>query len=110
MKKLVLMALFATSLFGCASEQYFVAQGAEALAYKEHHNFEFEIKNRAKTTQQLDALIQEIELADKEATYVVDYKSAASKQMLKEIFKQYPSHLMPPKEWFIAMRSYYLVI
>ena len=86
MKKLVLMALFATSLFGCASEQYFVAQGAEALAYKEHHNFEFEIKNRAKTAQQLDALIQEIESTDKEATYVVDYKSAASKQMLKEIF------------------------
>ena len=97
MKKLVLMALFATSLFGCASEQYFIGLGAEALSYKEHHNFEFEIKNSAKTAQQLDALIQEIESTDKEATYVVDYKSAASKQMLKEIFKQYPSHLIAPQ-------------
>ncbi|PME34753.1 hypothetical protein BCV39_20250 [Vibrio sp. 10N.286.55.E10] len=97
MKKLALIALFSTSLFGCVSEQYFVGQGAEALVYKEHHSFEFVIKKRDKTAQQISDLIQEIESVDKEATYVVDYKSAANKQLLQSIFKQYPSHIITPQ-------------
>ena len=97
MKKLLLMALFTTSLFGCASEQYFVGHGSEALVYKEHHSFEFAMKNRAETTKQITALIQDIESIDKEATYVVDYKSPRTKQMLQAIFKQYPSHLIAPQ-------------
>lgn len=97
MKKLLLMALFTTSLFGCASEQYFVRQGSEALVYKEHHSFEFAMKNRSETTKQISALIQDIESMDKEATYVVDYKSSRSKQMLQAIFEQYPSHLIAPQ-------------
>ena len=97
MKKLLLMALFTTSLFGCTSEQYFVGQGSEALVYKEHHSFEFAMKNRAETTKQITALIQDIESMDKEATYVVDYKSPRTKQMLQAIFKQYPSHLIAPQ-------------
>ncbi|MEZ8638573.1 hypothetical protein AB6D55_01285 [Vibrio splendidus] len=97
MKKLLLMALFTTSLLGCASEQYFVGHGAEALVYKEHHSFEFAMKNRAETTKQINALIQDIESTDKEATYVVDYKSNRSKQMLQAIFDQYPSHVIAPQ-------------
>lgn len=85
MKKLVLMALFAISLFGCASEQYFVGHGSEALVYKEHHSFKFEIKSRAETTKQLDVLIHKIESMDKEATYLVDYKSAVNKKMLQDL-------------------------
>lgn len=34
MKKLLLMALFTSSLLGCASEQYFVGHGAEAWCTK----------------------------------------------------------------------------
>ncbi|MCW1890315.1 hypothetical protein OK016_17860 [Vibrio chagasii] len=52
MKKLVLICLFAISLFGCASEQYFVGHGSEALVeHKEHHSFKFEIKSRAENHQ-----------------------------------------------------------
>ncbi|TCN77164.1 hypothetical protein EDB62_107155 [Vibrio crassostreae] len=97
MKKLLLMALFTTSLLGCTSEQYFVGQGSEALVYKEHHNFEFAMKNRGETAKQLKGLIQDIESMDKEATYVVDYKSPRTKQMLQAIFEQYPSHLIAPQ-------------
>lgn len=97
MKKLLLMALFTTSLFGCASEQYFVGHGSEALVYKEHHSFEFAMKNRGETAKQLSRLIQDIESMDKEATYVVDYKSTSSKAMLQEIFEQYPSHVIAPQ-------------
>ncbi|MDA0154824.1 hypothetical protein OH460_21100 [Vibrio sp. Makdt] len=97
MKKLGLMALFAISLFGCASEQYFVGHGSEALVYKEHHSFKFEIKSRAETTKQLDVLIHKIESMDKEATYLVDYKSAVDKKMLQGIFEQYPSHIIAPQ-------------
>ncbi|CDT86088.1 hypothetical protein [Vibrio coralliirubri] len=97
MKKLLLMALFISSLLGCASEQYFVGHGSEALVYKEHHNFEFAMKNRAETAKQLKGLIQDIESMDKEATYVVDYKSIRSKAMLQEIFEQYPSHVIAPQ-------------
>ncbi|MCK8086241.1 MULTISPECIES: hypothetical protein [Vibrio] len=97
MKKLLLMALFTSSLLGCASEQYFVGHGSEALVYKEHHNFEFAMKNRAETAKQLKGLIQDIESMDKEATYVVDYKSIRSKAMLQEIFEQYPSHVIAPQ-------------
>ncbi|CAK1969441.1 Lipoprotein [Vibrio crassostreae] len=97
MKKLLLMALFTTSLLGCTSEQYFVGQGSEALVYKEHHNFEFAMKNRGETAKQLKGLIQDIESMNKEATYVVDYKSPRTKQMLQAIFEQYPSHLIAPQ-------------
>jgi hypothetical protein len=97
MKKLLLMALFTSTILGCASEQYFVGHGAEALVYKEHHSFEFTIKNRAETGKQLNELIQDIESMDKEATYIVDYKSNRSKQMLKAIFDQYPSHVIAPQ-------------
>ncbi|CAK2484533.1 hypothetical protein [Vibrio crassostreae] len=97
MKKLLLMALFTTSLLGCASEQYFVGHGSEALVYKEHHNFEFAVKNRGETAKQLKGLIQDIESMDKEATYVVDYKSPRTKQMLQVIFEQYPSYLIAPQ-------------
>ena len=55
------------------------------------------MKNRAETTKQITALIQDIESMDKEATYVVDYKSPRTKQMLQAIFKQYPSHLIAPQ-------------
>ncbi|MDN3699715.1 hypothetical protein ACFFUO_16610 [Vibrio artabrorum] len=97
MKKLVLMALFSLSLLGCTSERYFGGNGAEALVYKEHHSFEFSIKNRNETAKQLHALIDDIEALDKEATYVVDYKSTRSKKMLEKIFDQYPSHIIAPK-------------
>lgn len=97
MKKLLLMALFTSSLLGCASEQYFVGHGSEALVYKEHHNFEFAVKNRGETAKQLEGLIQDIESMDKEATYVVDYKSIRNKAMLQEIFEQYPSHVIAPQ-------------
>ncbi|WP_060981930.1 hypothetical protein [Vibrio splendidus] len=97
MKKLLLMALFTYSLLGCASEQYFVGHGSEALVYKEHHSFEFAMKNRGETAKQLKGLIQDIESMDKEAIYVVDYKSTRSKAMLQEIFKQYPSHVIAPQ-------------
>ncbi len=97
MKKLLLMALFTSLLLGCTSEQYFVGHGSEALVYKEHHNFEFAMKNRGETAKQLKGLIQDIESMDKEATYVVDYKSIRSKAMLQEIFKQYPSHAIAPQ-------------
>ncbi|CDT64734.1 conserved exported hypothetical protein [Vibrio coralliirubri] len=97
MKKLLLMALFTSSLLGCASEQYFVGHGSEALVYKEHHNFEFAVKNRGETAKQLKGLIQDIESMDKEATYVVDYKSIRNKAMLQEIFEQYPSHVIAPQ-------------
>lgn len=94
MKKLLLMVLFTSTILGCASEQYFVGHGAEALVYKEHHSFDFTMKNRAETGKQLNELIQDIESMDKEATYIVDYKSNRSKQMLKAIFDQYPSHVI----------------
>ena len=97
MKKLLLMALFTSSLLGCASEQYFVGHGSEALVYKEHHSFEFAMKNRGETAKQLKGLIQDIESMDKEATYIVDYKSIRSKAMLQEIFEQYPSHVIAPQ-------------
>ncbi|MEZ8039587.1 hypothetical protein ACED25_08340 [Vibrio sp. 1F263] len=97
MKKSLIMALFNLSLLGCASEQYFVGQGAEALVYKEQHSFEFAMKNRDETTKQITALIQNIELMDKEATYAVDYKSIRSKAMLQSIFEEYPSHVIAPQ-------------
>lgn len=97
MKKLLLMVLFTSTILGCASEQYFVGHGAEALVYKEHHSFEFTMKNRAETGKQLNELIQDIESMDKEAIYIVDYKSNRSKQMLKAIFDQYPSHVIAPQ-------------
>ncbi|MEZ8064443.1 MULTISPECIES: hypothetical protein [Vibrio] len=97
MKKLLLMVLFTSTILGCASEQYFVGHGAEALVYKEHHSFDFTMKNRAETTKQINALIQDIESMDKEATYIVDYKSNRSKQMLQAIFAQYPPHVIAPQ-------------
>ncbi|KWU01483.1 hypothetical protein GL177_18855 [Vibrio toranzoniae] len=97
MKKLLLMVLFTSTILGCASEQYFVGHGAEALVYKEHHSFDFTMKNRAETGKQLNELIQDIESMDKEATYIVDYKSNRSKQMLQAIFDQYPSHVIAPQ-------------
>ncbi|HGY9570767.1 TPA: hypothetical protein ACOJRH_001377 [Vibrio harveyi] len=96
MKKLVLIALLTSSLFGCATERYFGGNGAEAVVYKEHHSFEFAVKNRAETEKQIKQLIQKIESMDKEATYVIDYKSARSKTMLKKTFEQYPSHIIAP--------------
>ncbi|WP_038880826.1 hypothetical protein [Vibrio jasicida] len=97
MKKLVLITLLTSSLFGCASERYFGGNGAEALVYKEHHNFEFAIKKQAETTKQIKQLIHDIESMDKEATYVVDYRSTRSKTMLEQIFSQYPSHIVAPQ-------------
>ena len=97
MIRLLFMILFTSSLFGCATERYFGGNGAEAVVYKEHHHFDFVIKNRTETAKQLKALIQDIELIDKEATYRVDYKSAASKKMLQTIFAQYPSHVVAPQ-------------
>ncbi|WP_172380907.1 hypothetical protein [Vibrio sp. Vb339] len=96
MTKLVLLGLFTTSLLGCASQEHFVGYGAEALVHTEQHSFEFVITKRVESSKQLNAWIQDIESMDREAVYVVDYRSTASKQMLQNIFEQYPSHVIAP--------------
>ena len=97
MKKLLLIALLTSSLLGCANERYFGGNGAEAVVYKENHSFEFAIKKRTETVEQIEHLIRKIESMDKGATYIVEYKSTRTKMMLEPIFKQYPSHIIAPK-------------
>ncbi|EHH1037159.1 hypothetical protein J7077_004309 [Vibrio parahaemolyticus] len=97
MNKLVLIALLTSSLFGCVTERYFGGNGTEALVYKEHHSFEFAVKNYAVTEQQIRQLIQKVESMDKDATYMIDYKSARGKTMLMKTFEQYPSHIIAPQ-------------
>lgn len=97
MKNRILITLLISLLSGCATERYFGGNGAEALVYKENHNFGFAIKKRAESEQQIGRLIAEIESIDKEATYIVDYKKAQNKKILTKIFAQYPSHLIAPE-------------
>ncbi|HCH3375406.1 TPA: hypothetical protein NKU37_002944 [Vibrio parahaemolyticus] len=97
MKTFLLMLFITSPLWGCASEQYFVGNGAEALVYKEHHSFEITMKNHGEMNKQMAALIQDIESIDRDASYVVDYKSMRIKAMLQKIFEQYPSHVIRPQ-------------
>lgn len=97
MKKLVLITLLTSSLFGCVTERYFGGNGAEAVVYKEHHSFEFVIKNRVEIEKQIKQLIHKIESMDKESTFIIDYKSTPSKVMLVQVFEQYPSHTIAPQ-------------
>ncbi|OIN25691.1 hypothetical protein [Vibrio barjaei] len=97
MKKLIIIVFLVSTLLGCASERYFGGNGAEAITYQEHHNFDFAIKNYDETAKQISALVKDIESTDKEATYVIDYKDTRSKKMLEKIFDQYPSHKVAPQ-------------
>lgn len=86
-----LVVLFAVSFMGitgCTTERYFDGNGAEALVYQEVHRVGYVIEKRKESLKKIEQLIALTESFDKEATYVVSYKSKQDRELAEKAFKQ----------------------
>ncbi len=88
--------LLLTGITGCTTERYFDGNGAEALVYQEVHRVDYVINNRSESQQKMEQLIALSESFDKEAAYVVAYKSTADRQLAEKAFKQFSTLAVTP--------------
>ncbi|WP_264876901.1 hypothetical protein [Vibrio agarivorans] len=94
----IIFVVFASIIFlaGCANEKYFAGNGFEALAYQEHHEFEFTIKDSKQFQSQFLQLVEAISSEDKEASYRVEYKTNTHQKLVDKVFTRYRSNNVMP--------------
>jgi hypothetical protein len=81
---------------GCTTERYFDGNGAEALVFQEIHRVDYVVKKRNETVEKMEQLIAISESLDKEAVYVVSYKSSTDRQLAEKAFKSFSSLSIDP--------------
>lgn len=81
---------------GCTSERYFNGNGAEAIVYQELHRVDYVIKQREATLSNMEKFIALSESSDKEAKYVVSYKSKSAKNLAEQAFSKFDALMIFP--------------
>lgn len=87
MKTFIYIVVSSLLLVGCANEKYFSGNGFEALGYQEQHEFEFTVQDTEQFKQQLTTLVTTIASEDREAAYLIEYRTAQHKALISDIFK-----------------------
>ncbi|USD61759.1 hypothetical protein J4N45_07310 [Vibrio sp. SCSIO 43140] len=81
---------------GCTTERYFNGNGAETIVYQEVHRVDYVIKKRDATLANMKQFIALSESSDKEANYVVSYKSKSAKNLAEQAFSKFDALTISP--------------
>lgn len=85
----LLLPLALVSLVGCA-ERYFSGKGAEYLVYEETHSFAISVQDKESATKKVSNIIEAVEAEDSSASYSIQYRNTAAKQVVDKALKDHP--------------------